>query len=48
MDYPVFVEVCGNCGSLITWDAEGKGVCKCGRAELQFMPEEQAIEMGLL
>lgn len=48
MEFPIFVEVCGNCGSLITWDASGRGICKCGTMDLQFMPEEEAIELGIL
>ena len=48
MDYPVFVEVCGNCGTLITWNKDGTASCTCGDTDLQFILREKAVELGIL
>ena len=48
MDYIDYVEVCGNCGSLITWDLNGDPVCKCMDTVLQFIEQEEARKLGIL
>ena len=46
--YTRFVEICGNCKKLITWDESGKAVCSCGNPLLQFIKEEDAKELGII
>lgn len=48
MDYPEFVEICGNCHTVITWDKKGDAVCKCMDTKLQFIEKEEAIKLGIL
>jgi len=48
MEYPEYIEVCGNCGTLITWDSKGDAVCECGNSDLQFMELTEAKELGIL
>jgi len=48
MEYPTYVEVCGNCGSMIRWDKNGDPVCNCGNTLLQFMARDLAISLKIL
>jgi len=48
MEYPEYVEVCGKCGSLITWNKEGDPVCNCMDTLLYFIEIGEAKELGIL
>jgi len=48
MEYPVYVEICGNCHTLISWNPDGSGTCKCGQVILQFIERSQAVALGII
>lgn len=48
MEYPTYVEICGNCHTLISWNPDGSGTCQCGQVILQFIEKSQAVALGII